>query len=192
MLTNSEKYLIELIKKGDQNAFEFLFKSYYSDLCNYATKIVLNEATAEDLVMDIFVKIWEVESRLEITSSLSGYLFKSVHNHCINYLTRKYKRFSELNPKTIEKLDKLIPCCDISPLDRINLTELSQRIAECIELLPPECKNIFLMSRIDELPNKEIANKLGISENTVKVQIYRALKKLKMHLKGFFVGYFLY
>jgi RNA polymerase sigma-70 factor (ECF subfamily) len=186
MLTTSEKYLIELIKKGDRNAFEFLFNNYYSDLCKYATSVVLNEATAEDLVMDVFVKIWEAESKLEITLSLSGYLFTSVHNHCINYLTRKHKRFSELNPKTIDRLNTLITSPDISaPLERISMAELSQQIEKCIELLPEECRNIFLMSRIDELPYKVIANRLGISENTVKVQIYRALKKLKIFLKDF-------
>jgi len=186
MLTTSEKYLVELIKKGDQKAFEFLFNHYYSDLCKYARNIVMNEATAEDLVMDVFVKIWEAETRLEITTSLSGYLYTSVHNHSLNYLTRKHKRFTELNPETIERLNTLISSSDSSaPLDRINMAELSQRIEKCIELLPDECKNIFMMSRIDELPNKEIARRLGISENTVKVQIYRALKKFKVLLKDF-------
>ena len=189
MLTTSEKYLVELIKKGDQKAFEFLFNNYYADLCKYARNIVLNEATAEDLVMDVFIKIWEAETRLEITTSLSGYLYTSVHNHCLNYLTRKHKRFTELNPETIERLNALIPSSDNSaPLDRITMAELSQQIEKCIELLPDECRNIFLMSRTDELPNKEIARRLGISENTVKVQIYRALKKFKVLLKDFLPG----
>jgi RNA polymerase sigma-70 factor (ECF subfamily) len=187
MLTTSEKYLIELIKKGDQKAFEFLFKNYYSDLCKYARNIVLNDATAEDMVMDVFVKIWEAETKLEITTSLSGYLYTSVHNHSLNYLTRKHKRFIELSPETIEILNRLIPASDNSVLsDGINMAELSQRIEKCIKLLPDECRNIFIMSRTDELPNKEIASRLGISENTVKVQIYRAMKKLKLLLKDFF------
>lgn len=186
MLTSAEKYLVESIREGDPKAFEFLFRNYYADLCKYARNIVSNEATAEDLVMDIFIKIWEAEARLVITTSLSGYLFTSVHNHCLNYLTRKHKHFTELNPDTIEKLNKLIPVSNGSdPFDTINTAELAKRIEICVESLPDECRKIFLMSRTEGLPNKVIANNLGISENTVKVQIYRALKKLRILLKDF-------
>jgi RNA polymerase sigma-70 factor (ECF subfamily) len=186
MLSLSEQYLMESIKKGDQKSFEFLFKSYYSNLCKYARNIVHNETTAEDLVMDIFVKIWEAESKLVISSSLSGYLYQSVHNHCLNYLTRRHKRFSELNAETIERINVLIPSdASIDPLEGINLAELSNRIEQSIEHLPEGCRKIFILSRTEELSHKEIAMQLGISENTVKVQIYRALVKLHALLKEF-------
>ena len=186
MLNLSEQYLIESIKKGDQKSFEFLFKSYYSNLCKYARNILHNETTAEDLVMDIFVKIWEIPEKLVISTSISGYLYQSVHNHCINYLTRKHKQFSELNTETIEKLNTIIPQdSSADPLTGININELSLRIDKSIELLPAECKKIFILSRIEELSHKEIASRLGISENTVKVQIYRALIKLHVLLKEF-------
>jgi RNA polymerase sigma-70 factor (ECF subfamily) len=183
MLSVSEKYLIESIRNGDQKAFEFLFKNYYSDLCKYARNIVQIEAVAEDLVMDVFAKMWESEGKLVIKSSVPGYLFTSVHNHCLNYLTRKHKRFTELDSATIEKLNSLVPPADSSdPLNSINIAELGNRIEQSMELLPEECRKIFLMSRTEGLPNKTIASKLGISENTVKVQIYRALKKLRILL----------
>ncbi|MEI8226033.1 MAG: RNA polymerase sigma-70 factor [Bacteroidota bacterium] len=186
MLSLSEQYLIESIKKGDQKSFEFLFKSYYSDLCKYARSIVHNETTAEDLVMDIFVKIWEAESKLGISSSLSGYLYQSVHNHCLNYLTRRHKQFSELNAETIKLLNTLIsPDASFDPSEGINLAELSNRIEQSIEHLPEGCRKIFILSRTEELSHKEIAQRLGISENTVKVHIYRALIKLRILLKEF-------
>jgi len=186
MLSLSEQYLIESIKKGDQKSFEFLFKSYYSDLCKYARNIVHNETTAEDLVMDIFVKIWEAESKLGISSSLSGYLYQSVHNHCLNYLTRRHKQFSELNAETIKLLNTLIsPDASFDPSEGINLAELSNRIEQSIEHLPEGCRKIFILSRTEELSHKEIAQRLGISENTVKVHIYRALIKLRILLKEF-------
>ena len=186
MLSLSEQYLIESIKKGDQKSFEFLFKSYYSDLCKYARSIVHNETTAEDLVMDIFVKIWEAESKLGISSSLSSYLYQSVHNHCLNYLTRKHKRFSELNSETIERLNALMPTdASFDPLEVMNMDELSNRIEQSIEHLPEGCRKIFILSRAEELSHKEIAQRLGISENTVKVHIYRALIKLRILLKEF-------
>jgi RNA polymerase sigma-70 factor, ECF subfamily len=189
MLNLAEHYLIESIKKGDQKSYEFLFKSYYSNLCKYARNIVHNETTAEDLVMDIFVKIWESQSKLVISSSLSGYLYQSVHNHCLNYLTRKHKRFSELNAETIERLNALMPPdSSLDILEGINMAELSIRIEQSIEHLPDGCRKIFILSRTEELSHKEIAEQLSISENTVKVQIYRALIKLRILLKEFLPG----
>lgn len=186
MLSETEKYLIDSIKEGDGKAFEYLFKIFYSDLCKYARNLVLNESVAEDMVMDVFVKLWESEEKLSIDTSLCGYLFTSVHNRCLNYLTRKRKRFAELKPETIERLNTLIPVTgDSGLIDNIDLVTLSQRIEKGIDLLPEECRKIFYMSRIEDMTNKEIAEKLGISENTVKVQIYRALKKLKVFLKDY-------
>jgi len=136
--------------------------------------------------MDIFVKIWEAESKLGISSSLSGYLYQSVHNHCLNYLTRRHKQFSELNAETIKLLNTLIsPDASFDPSEGINLAELSNRIEQSIEHLPEGCRKIFILSRTEELSHKEIAQRLGISENTVKVHIYRALIKLRILLKEF-------
>lgn len=186
MLNLAEHYLTESVKSGDKKSFEFLFKSYYSGLCKYARNIVRNETTAEDLVMDIFVRLWESPGKLDISTSLSGYLYQCVHNHCINYLTRKHKQFTELSSETIDKLQAILPQ-DRSgdPLTGINLSELTKRIEVSMEQLPAECRKIFILSRTEELSHKEIANKLGISENTVKVQIYRALLKLHVLLKEF-------
>ena len=186
MLNLAEKYLIESIKKGDQGSFEFLFKSYYSGLCKYARNIIHNETIAEDLVMDIFVKLWEAESSLVITSSISGYLYQSVHNHCLNWLTRKHMRFSELNSETIESLNFLLPPdTSTDPTQNMNYAELNYKIGESIDKLPEECRKIFILSRTEELSHKQIAERLGISENTVKVQIYRALIKLRILLKDY-------
>ena len=189
MLSLAEHYLAASIKKGDQKSFELLFKSYYPGLCKYARNIVHNESTAEDLVMDIFVGIWESPDKFIVSTSISGYLFQSVHNHCLNYLTRKHKQFTELSAETIEQLNALMPP-DVSadPLGSIDMLELIDRIEKSIEHLPEECRKIFILSRTEELSHKEIAVQLGISENTVKVQIYRALLKMHVLLKEFLPG----
>ena len=179
MLTITEQFFIESIKKGDKKAFEFLFNKYYSDLWKYATNLVKDNAYAEDLVMDVFVRFWEEGPRLNIKTSLSNYLYRSVHNHCLNYLTRKHKRFPGLNQVIIEQLDSLISLKDSNdPFEGICCSELSKQIDAGINQLPEECRKIFIMSRIEDTPYKDIATRLGISENTVKVQIFRALKKL--------------
>ncbi|HBE41669.1 MAG TPA: RNA polymerase sigma-70 factor [Bacteroidales bacterium] len=185
-LTPSDRYIVESIKAGNKNAFEFLFKTYYPDLKNYANNIVGNEVIAEDMVMDVFVRLWELEKRLEIKTSIAGYLFTSVHNHCINYLTRKHNRFPGVNGETIDKLNALIPLSsENDAISNINLSELSERIEQGMGKLPDECRKIFMMSRMEGMTNREIADKLGISENTVKVQIYRALNKFRVLLKEF-------
>jgi RNA polymerase sigma-70 factor (ECF subfamily) len=189
MLNLSEQYLVESIKNGDQKSFEFLFKSFYNNLCKYARNIVHNETTSEDLVMDIFVRIWESPDKFVISTSISGYLYQCVHNHCINYMTRKHTQFSELNAETIEKLNLLMtPDASADPLRDISIAELANIIEQSIKHLPDACRKIFILSRTEELSYKEIAMKLGISENTVKVQIYRALVKLHVLLKEFLPG----
>jgi RNA polymerase sigma-70 factor, ECF subfamily len=186
MSTLSERLIIESIKKGDRKSFEYLFKNYYSNLCKYAGKIVHNDVTSEDIVMDVFARLWEAGTNLIITTSISGYLYKSVHNQCINYLSRQHIRFSELDAVTNEKLNGLIPPDLIcNQLDNLNVDELNIRIEQGIMQLPEECRKIFILSRGEDLSNKEIASRMGISENTVKVQIYRALIKLRSFLKDF-------
>jgi len=183
MLSSSDKYLIESIKQGDQRAFRFLFDNHYASLSRYAMNMVHCGETAEDIVMDVFTKLWETAAGLDITSSLQGYLYRSVHNACLNYLTRTHKRFTELSAETIEKLDKAVNPLEMYSIpESLSMSELSQAIERCIENFPEECRKIFLMSRFEDLPHKEIAVQLGISENTVKVQIYRALKKIKIML----------
>jgi RNA polymerase sigma-70 factor (ECF subfamily) len=189
MLKPAELFLIQSIKRGDQKSYEFLFKSYYSKLCKHARNIVQNDDTAEDLVMDIFVKVWEAESLAAAKTSISGYLFQSVHNHCLNYLTRTHKRFSELNPETIERLNALaLPDPSYDPFERLNAEELGIKIELSIDQLPEQTRRIFILSRKEELSYKEIAEQTGLSENTVKVQIYRALIKLRILLKEYLPG----
>jgi RNA polymerase sigma-70 factor, ECF subfamily len=95
MLSDIEKYLVESIQKGDYQAFEILFQTYYPALCALGRSMVHSKETAEDLVSDIFLKIWEDPENLNATQSLKGYLLRSVRNTCINYLTRSYQKFKQ-------------------------------------------------------------------------------------------------
>ncbi len=186
MLSDTEKYLVESIQKGDYQAFEILFQTYYSALCALGRSMVHSKETAEDLVSDIFVKIWENPENLNVTQSLKGYLIRSVRNACINYLTRSYQKFRHLDNETTEKLLSFLPHNDPDPSREMLIAELEVKINEAISTLPPECAKIFLLSRREELTNREIADQLNLSENTVKVQIYRGLSKIREALKDYF------
>jgi RNA polymerase sigma-70 factor, ECF subfamily len=186
MSFETDRYLIEAIKKGDHNAYEILFRSYYIVLCRYATSLVSNTNTAEDLVSDVLVRIWELPENIQLHSSLKSYLFQCVHNACINFLTRKLNHTNKLDNETIEKLNNLLPKLYFdTPEDQLCAKEMEGIIEEAIRELPPECNKIFILSRRELLSYREIANQLNISENTVKVQISRALLKIRNALKKY-------
>ncbi|HQH40197.1 MAG TPA: RNA polymerase sigma-70 factor [Bacteroidales bacterium] len=186
MLPEAEKYLVEAIRKGDYHSFEILFRTYYSVLCKYACSYVKVHELAEDIVSEIFVRLWEKPEGLNIEKSLKAYLFRCVRNSCLNFLLRTKQRSAETDPETIKIINDLH--CEMlqsDPLDSLLLDELHEKFREAIALLPPECARIFILSRENELSHKEIAQKLNISENTVKVQIYRALLKIREFLKDY-------
>lgn len=184
-MTGIEKELIVLLKTGNHKSFELVFKTYYSRLCTYAFHYTKQLEEAEDLVKDIFVHLWEKKERLNINTSLSGYLFRSVHNSCINYLEREkitHKNYSIDEFPALE-LKMKQPLSDDYPIGHLLANEMENKIEAEIEKLPDQCRRIFKLSRFDELSHKKIAEKLNISENTVKTQIFRALKKIKQSLK---------
>jgi RNA polymerase sigma-70 factor, ECF subfamily len=180
-VTDNEYILIEKLKKGDDRALEKIFLTHYTNLCNYAYEFVHDTSTAEDIVSDAFVWMWENREKLTIKTSLQSYLFKIVHNRCINYIQKlkvrdRYSKDKILlttseNHKTLGNANH--------PLNMLISKEMQERITKAIENLPPQCKEIFKLNRFHGLKNKEIAEKLHISELTVKKQMTIALKKLR-------------
>lgn len=180
-MTAIEKELIESVKKGNSKSFELIFKTYYKRMCNLAFCYTHQLETAEDIVKDFFLTFWANKENLEIKTSLSGYLFCSVRNACLNYLKRNTER---KNTVSIEELTRIkINCCETysndNLLNDIFEKELEKQILNAVEKLPAGCREIFKLSRVEGLSHKNISEKLNISENTVKVQIYNALKILK-------------
>ncbi len=186
MLSETDKYLVSAIQIGDYQAFKILFDGYYAGLCKFAGGYVNSRETAEDLVSDLFVKIWEQPQLLAASYSLKGYLYRSIYNSCMNYITRTRIKFDNLDPETAGRLIDLMPkSFEELPSTALLVAELDEEIEKAISKLPAECGKIFIMSRKEELSHREIAQKLNISENTVKVQIYRALVKLREALREY-------
>jgi len=181
-----EQELLKSAFTGNKKAFEILFRKYYGRLCAYAVSFVSQNETAEDLVTEVFLNLWEKKETVQINDSVSAYLFRSVRNSCLNYLTREKSRRLMVSEHelTLHQI-KMEYALSENPPDRLMDEELQKKISEEIEKLPEQCREIFQLSRMEELSHKEIAKKLGISENTVKVQIYRALIKLRNGLKDY-------
>jgi RNA polymerase sigma-70 factor, ECF subfamily len=180
----SHQQLINGIKNGDVVAFEELYKQYYIFLCLIAEHIVRNSSDAEEIVSDVFVKLWNIRGKIEINSSIKGYLVKAVHNTSINFLEQ-----SKITRKLTDYLDssdyKLLAWDGDYPLGQLYEKEIMDILDHGIDMLPDNCKQIFMLSRNEDMKYCDIAGKLGISVNTVKTQMKIALARLRETLKDY-------
>jgi len=172
-LKNSETHIIEGIRAGRESAFRELFSSYYRPLSVFALKYVGDLESAKEIVQDFFVHLYQNRQSLTIRSSLKSYLFQSVRNKSLNHIKQIQTRKKHLDQYESEQEGT------VNIENKIIETELEHQIFNIVENLPPQCKNIFTLSRVEGLSNKEIAEKLGISKRTVETQISNALKALR-------------
>lgn len=170
--------LLELIKKGDRRAFEVIYKRHWEYLYTSAYCILRDRETSMDVVQEVFVWFWENRDRWNITTSRS-YLNSAVKYKVANVIRRGRIRESVFSD-VAERMQTIASVA--SAEEEVELMELKQIIREFTMHLPLRCREVFQLSRFEHLSNKEIAEKLGISEKTVENQITIALKKLKATL----------
>jgi len=174
-----DKELYLRLKEGDEGAFNTLFRKYYSAMCLFANQFLHDRELAEEIVQDMFVKMWEKQAVLNIETSVKQYLFRAVRNHCLNQIQHEKIKKQYAN-KVLETASQEIN------VDQYYLeVDLVRRIEKSIESLPPKRKEIFRLSREQGLRYKEIADALGISVKTVEAQMGLALKYLREDLKDF-------
>lgn len=169
------------IKKGDIRSYEALFRAYYKPLLIYSERIVDDKDDANEIVQDIFLKLWEKRKNLEIKTSVNSYLYRAVYNNSLQLLKRKkldlkYKQYKihQSNEPT-------------NPSEKMIATELSHKIALLLEELPENCKRIFKMNRFQGMKYQEIADELVISIKTVEANMTKALKFFREHLAEYTV-----
>ncbi|WP_280765967.1 RNA polymerase sigma-70 factor [Parabacteroides sp. PFB2-10] len=167
-------------------ALEDLFKSLYFPLRAYAFRFICNKEMAEDIVQDVFFELWSRRDtiRLEDKNAVKSYLFKSAYNRSINLLKSGvlYNNAPLEETNETQIIDSYLSQHLRNQEHSLLLKELEDEIAGYVESLPPQCKNIFLMSRTYGLKNKEIAEQLGISVKAVEKQISKAISGLREHL----------
>lgn len=184
-----EYILLEQIKTGEVKAFEMLYKTYYSRLCLYSYKYVHEKSVAESIVNDVFVSFWNNKNKTIIKTSLSAYLYRSVHNLTVNYLEREVPK----QLKTVSRDDENVSLTDKddhsfdSPGAELLVRELQELIDAVIQELPAQCREVFVLSRLEGLSTDEIASQLNLSPNTVRVQLFRALSKLRKALGNYYI-----
>ena len=179
-----EKWLIEKFKKGDNSAFETIFKAYYSELHNYAIGIIGDLEASEDIIEELFIWLWENRKSVRVESSLEAYLIKIIHNRCLNYVKHQKVKQKYLNENLrLRAIEEKVQEDYIEFFKNQEYDNNEEKIRTAIENLPEQCRKIFIMNRFDELKYREIAQKLDISLSTVKNQMSIALKKIKDDLK---------
>lgn len=170
------------IRQGDTEAFEILFKKYHKQLCHYAMVYVGHSGIADDIVQETFISIWNSREQLNPEKSLNAYLYRCVHNQCLNYIT-KAKSDRRLSDNYFEEMSyrATLLGSDLSDsyFDELANEELKTIVIKAVNELPAQCREVFVLSRYQELTYAQIAEKLFISINTVKTQLSRALNKIR-------------
>lgn len=178
----TERQVVARLKKGDWHAFNTLFETYYFQLYFHCRKYISDPEEAKDLLQNVFLRLWEKREAIEIEVSLNAYLFRCVQNECLNHIRslRPNLSLSEVEGEPFLCSDGLG-----SPDAETESREIERTIDSAIDTLPEQCKRIFIMSRMEGVRNKEIADRLSLSVRTVDTQIYRALKIMKNKLKDY-------
>lgn len=176
----NEELLRDGLRKRDRAVFDFVFNYYYSGLCTYCLQFIPDKELVEDLVQDFFIRLWIEGPRLQINISLRSYFFSSVKNLCLDVI-----RHSKVDKKYKNSIFFSSDQKHLSADFYLTEAELNLAIQRSITKLPPRCRQIFQMSRMDNYSNAEIAEKLGISKRTVEIQISNALKILRQELSEF-------
>jgi RNA polymerase sigma-70 factor, ECF subfamily len=179
-MEKSETILIEGIKRGDKSIYSLVFLKYYSDLVLFAHTFLRDKNSSEELVQDVFLRLWEGRDTLSIMSSLKSYLLRSVQNKCIDYL-RHIKIESEysrviLNNRIVFENDTI---------NYLLYSDLQIHLQKALDQLPDEITRAFCLNRFEGLTFKEISKNLNIPERTVESRIAKTLGFLREKLKDF-------
>jgi len=166
---------VEKLKKGDYDAYTLLMNDYYKNLCGYTNLFTKDPSKSEDIVQNVFVKLWVYRKKIDSNIPIKRYLHKSVYNEFIDQY-RKNKSVVTLEEKHLKAINTII---DDNSFD---IEKLMTRVNDEIEKLPEKCKKVFILNKKEGLTHDEIAEYLQISKKTVEGHITRAFKILNQKL----------
>lgn len=168
------------INRLDEVTFEKLFRSHFKGLTWFAVRYVKDVETAKEIVQDVFINLWEKRNTIDPARPVKSYLASSVYNKSLNYI-RDNKKFD----RDVLSFENLYPEAPYEQTDKLITAELDGKIKEAINELPEKCREIFVMSRFQNLKYQEIADKLKISVKTVEAQMSKALQHMREKLTEF-------
>lgn len=174
--------------RENQKRFSDMYAVYFTKMLRFSKAYVLREEDAENIVQDIFLYLWEHTDVLEKVDNRDAFLFTLVKNRCLNFL--KHQFYVQTRKQSLEKTETFELQMNLYALQQfdesaLSLEEVETLLCKAIGTLPERCRKIFILSRMEGLKYKEIAERLDISVNTVENQVSIALKKLKVELKDY-------
>jgi len=168
--------LLKRIRQGDHTAMRELFMGHYDQVFLTIRRMLSDIATTDDIAQEVFIDIWAKRDSIFISSSLSSYIKRMAVNKALNYIRQsKSQLFSN-------EIDENIALRDHST-DLMDLNSLEEYLHKKIDMLPAQCRLVFVLSRFEEMSNKEIAEHLNLSVKTIENQMTKALKTLKIALE---------
>ncbi len=176
--TGIEALFTKVVRDGDYKAYCELFTRHYHPLCNYAMRVVALYEIAEEVVADVFVKLWKNREQIAVHTSFEAYIYRSVRNQALDYLKLKAYRMQKT-----DSLDTIqwsyAHANQYTPYEELSFNEFFDEVEHFVSALPRQCQLIFRLNREEGLRYREIADKLQISIKTVETQMGRALKVLR-------------
>ena len=192
----AENYIILLkkIQKGDIKAFEHLYKDFHPRMFAYSRRFISDPETAKDILQGLFSDFWDKREEINIETSVNAFLFKMLHNRCIDHLRNQVVKddFTSLSSLRLSELKYHYYNFEEDPFPTIFMAEINEIVEKVMENLSPQTKEIFQMSRNQGMKNSEIAEKLDLSIRTVEKHIYQTLKVLKKHLVDYMTMLLIY
>lgn len=174
----SNTELVKRLKKGDMVAFDAIYNRYCHKLHGFVLRYLKQEQDAEGIVQEVFIKIWEARAKIDVYASFESFLFTIAYNSTMSVLRKRVcDNQSRAYLKSLQQSDSAE-----NIIDEIVYEELNLKVQTLLKQLTPRQREIYILSREEGLIHKEIAQKLNISENTVKNHLVTTLKYLKLHI----------
>ncbi|MDX3916119.1 MULTISPECIES: RNA polymerase sigma-70 factor [Olivibacter] len=173
----TDEFSVDRFRKGDESAFDYLFRQLYGPLCTFAEGIVGDEYIAEELAQAAFIKLWKKRSGFASLLKIKAFLYIVIKNDAFNHLKKEKSRL-----KIEQQLSQKLPFSEQDITDRIIYTEMMLILDRAISDLPERCKKVIELSYHDEKSSKEIAEAMGVSVSTVDNQRARGIQLLKKSL----------
>jgi len=180
--TYKDEKLVSLLQKGDRTAYTEIYNRYHGPLYIFVYNRIKDREEAKDIIHELFLRLWTEHLQLHVTASLSAYLYTATRNRILNTIAHK-----QVANRYIDSFLFYIDQVDHQSADHLaRQNDLQTFIQQEIENLQPRMREVFELSRNTNLSRKEIAQKLGVSEQTVKSHMHNALKILKARLGDLF------
>ncbi|WP_341216695.1 RNA polymerase sigma-70 factor [uncultured Wocania sp.] len=185
MIKKEQKKPISINQSSKKDLFDLLYNLHYSLLLHIVQQYVPTNEDAEEVMQDVFMKVWDKMDQIDINKNVTGYLFRITRNTCLDFLRSKRHALA-LETNSLQQKNLLnFHALTNNTASTIIENELIILINESVQLLPEKCRLVFIKSRFEGLKHKQISSELNISTKTVENHISKAIKHLKLSLRDY-------